>query len=995
MRMDRRGLVVFAAGLLLAVAGCSSSGSNTTGTQKPPTAIAGGPYSGAPGTAIAFTGTSSTDPQGETLTYSWSFGDGGTGSSANPQHTYTTAGTYSVKLTVTDTSNLSGSATTQATVGTPPVANLGGPYTGYYNTPLTFNGSGSSDPQGESLTYSWNFGDGGTSSSANPQHTYAAAGTYTVTLTVTDISGLSGTATTKATVAATAAAPPVANPGGPYTAYYYTPLTFNGSGSSDPQGETLSYSWNFGDNTTGTGVAPTHTYTGAGTFKVTLTVTDTSGLSASASTTVTPGYPPPTVDIHGPYTGAPTLPVTFTSTVTDPVDNGWSYSWQFGDGGTSSAANPRHTYATAGTYNVSLYVVGQYNDSNTAATTATITVGGAGAGLSGIVQSGTVPVVGAHVYLFAADTTGYGQPSVSLLSGTGYSDANGAYVLSGSNGRFTLPGGYACAAHEQVYVYALGGTVGTTANSGAGLLSALGACGYLSANTFVTVNEVTTVAAAYAMSGYATGPTQVSSPNAVAALTGIGNAFLNASNLASVANGAALATTPPGNGTAPQTKVNTLANILNACVNAAANSTTCTTLYANAKSGGSTGTVPTDTATAAINIAHNQGANVAVLYALMSAEPFTPVLTTAPDDWTMAISFTGVYQSEGMAVDSAGNVWVLQYPSLYGQYPVLSELASNGDVLLREDTTCSAGTEAIPAAISIDANSNVWLLVNAGSTAVDSDGNEYSYYLVSYCTVSSAGVMLSPSGGYVLGGNSTASLELYGLANDGSGNGWIPSTTLLDTTLSGITSTSYVIGNAPIGAEVAIDGSGNFWVTSQSTNGIVQLSPSGAVLSPANGYIGGGLNQPGAIVIDNAGNVWATNSVSGYIYTGTSISKLSSSGTPLSGSGFTNSVMSNPYALAIDGSGNVWVANGNDYEGDNSVLELSPSGSLSMSINHANSIKEYLDGPQSIAVDGAGNIWFSDGDTDTVTEFLGVATPVVTPLAANLQAPYNAPASKP
>jgi PKD repeat protein len=874
----------------------------------------------------------------------------------------------------------------------PPTAVLAGPYSGTPGTAIDFSGSSSSDPQGEVLTYSWNFGDGGTSSSANAQHTYVAAGTYSVTLTVTDTSGLSNTATTKATVGS----PPVANPGGPYTGYYDTPLTFNGSGSSDPQGETLTYSWNWGDDTaTGTGVAPTHTYTGIGPFKVTLTVTDTSGLSASASTTVTLGWPPPTVNIHGPYTGKPTLPVNFSSTVTDPVDDGWSYSWQFGDGGTSSAANPQHVYAAAGTYNVSLYVVGQYNDSNTATTTATITAGGAGSGLSGIVRSGNMPVAGAHVYLFAANTTGYGQPSVPLLSGTGYSDANGAYVLSGSNGAFTLPSGFSCATHEQMYVYALGGTVGTSTNPGAGLLSALGACGYLNANTYVTVNEVTTVAAAYAMSGYATGPTQVSSPNTAAALAGIGNAFLNASNLASVANGAALAATPPGNGTAPQTTVNTLGNILNACVSAASSSTACTTLYADAESGGSTGAAPTDTATAAINIAHNQGANGSTLYALMSAQPFTPVLTTAPHDWTMGISFTGVYQSEGLAVDGAGDVWVLQYPSPYGQYPVLTELASNGDVLSSDNTTCSAGTEAIPAAISVDTNGNVWLLVNAGSTGVDSNGNEYSYYQVSYCTVSSAGVMLSPPGGYVLGGDSTASLELFGLANDGSGNGWFPSTTLLETTLSGSTLESYVIGNAPIGAEVAIDGSGNFWVTSQSTNGIVKLSASGNLLSPPNGYIGGGLYPPAAIAIDNAGNAWATNSENGYIYTGTSISKLSSNGTPLSGSGFTNSVMTNPYALAIDGSGNVWIANGNDYEGDNSVLELSPSGALSMSINHANSIKEYLDGPQSIAVDGAGNVWFSDGDTNTVTEFLGVATPVVTPLAANLQALYNAPASKP
>ncbi len=993
--MSSRHAPAFLLGLSVAILVCGCGGSNSQKTLYPPTAVAGGPYSGTAGAAIAFTSSGSSDPQGETLTYSWNFGDSGTSSSANPQHTYTSAGTYTVTLTVTDTSALSGTATTKATVAavaaTPPVANPGGPYTGYLSTPLMFNGSGSSDPQGETLTYSWNFGDSGTSSSTNPQHTYTASGTYTVTLTVTDTSGLSGTATTTATVAANEAVAPVANPGGPYTAYYYTPLTFNGSGSSDPQGETLTYAWNFGDNSTGTGVAPTHTYTGVGTFKVTLTVTDTSGLSGSASTSVTPGYPPPTIDIHGPYTGRPGLAVDFSSTVTDPVDDGWKYSWQFGDGSTSSAANPQHTYAAAGTYNVSLYVVGQYNDSNTATTTATITAGGTGPGMSGRVQSGTSAVAGAHVYLLAANTTGYGQPSVSLLSGTGYSDANGAYVLSGSDGTFMLPGGFSCATQEQVYVYSLGGTVGTSTNPGAGLLSSLGACGYLNASTFVTVNEVTTVAAAFAMSGYAAGPTNVSSPKTTSALTGISSAFLNASNLASVANGTALATTPPGNGTAPQAKVNTLANILNACVSAAANSSACTTLYANAESGGNTGTAPTDTGTAMINIAHNQGANVAALYGLMTAEPFKPVLATVPHDWTMGISFTGVDQSEGLAVDGAGDVWVLQYPSTYGVYPVLTELASNGDVLLSENTTCSQGSEAIPAAITVDTNGNVWLLVIAGSTATDSDGNEYSYYVESYCTVSSTGVMLSAPGGYPPDG----SLESYGLANDANGNGWIASATLLEMTLSGGTLESYIIGNSASGAEVAIDGSGSFWVTSPSTSGIVKLSSSGNLLSPPNGYIGGGLSQPGAIAIDSAGNAWATNTEIGYIYAGTSISKLSSNGTPLSGSGFTNSVMSTPYALAIDGSGSVWVANGYDIAGDNSVLELSPSGTLELSINHANSIREYLDGPQSIAVDSVGDVWVSDGDTNTVTEFLGVATPVVTPLAANLQAPYNAPASKP
>ena len=112
--------------------------------------------------------------------------------------------------------------------------------------------------------------------------------------------------------------------------------------------------------------------------------------------------------------------------VSDPVDDDWTYVWNFGDGATSNVANPMHTYASAGTYTVSLYVIGQYNESTTVTSTATIVDQSAGPALSGIIQSGTVPVTGAHVYLFAANITGYGQPSVSLLSGTAQSDGNGS-----------------------------------------------------------------------------------------------------------------------------------------------------------------------------------------------------------------------------------------------------------------------------------------------------------------------------------------------------------------------------------------------------------------------------------------------------------------------------------------------------------------------------------------------------------------------------------------
>jgi PKD repeat protein len=115
------------------------------------------------------------------------------------------------------------------------------------------------------------------------------------------------------------------------------------------------------------------------------------------------------VTINGPYTGKPTLPISFTSTVSELYDSTFTYMWSFGDGSTSNVADPTHTYAVIGTYNVSLTVTGQYAESTTVTSTASIIAQGTGPTLKGTVKSGSAAVVGAHVYLLAANTTGYGQ----------------------------------------------------------------------------------------------------------------------------------------------------------------------------------------------------------------------------------------------------------------------------------------------------------------------------------------------------------------------------------------------------------------------------------------------------------------------------------------------------------------------------------------------------------------------------------------------------------
>jgi PKD repeat protein len=172
----------------------------------PPVADANGPYNGTAGvTLITFDGSASNDPDGTIVAYDWTFGDGGTGTGVNPTYTYAAAGTYTVTLTVTDDGGLTDTATATANiVAAPqdPIADPNGPYNGFEGVALTLDGSASFDPDGGNITaYDWDFGDGNTGVGVSPTHSYVAAGTYTVTLTVVDDEGAqSAPATTTATI---------------------------------------------------------------------------------------------------------------------------------------------------------------------------------------------------------------------------------------------------------------------------------------------------------------------------------------------------------------------------------------------------------------------------------------------------------------------------------------------------------------------------------------------------------------------------------------------------------------------------------------------------------------------------------------------------------------------------------------------------------------------------------------------------------------------------
>ena len=189
----------------------------------------------------------------------------------------------------------------------PPIADAGGPYSGTEDTAITFDESGSYDPDsGDTLTYAWDFGDGTTGSGVSPSHAYLWGGIFTVTLTVSDGRGGTDTSITSAAVTEVNDQP-VADANGPYTAVVGEPITFDGSGSSDfdnqdgtpANDQALTYSWDFGDGSTGTGIGPANTYSAAGTYTVTLVVNDGVVASEPSTTTVAVTEPAAGVSVDG------------------------------------------------------------------------------------------------------------------------------------------------------------------------------------------------------------------------------------------------------------------------------------------------------------------------------------------------------------------------------------------------------------------------------------------------------------------------------------------------------------------------------------------------------------------------------------------------------------------------------------------------------------------------------------------------------------------------
>jgi gliding motility-associated-like protein len=279
------------------------------------------------------------------LNYNWNFGDGGTSALQNPSHTYTVNGSFHVVLTTTNNQGCSNTYTVNNAISI-------GNNTAAFLAPdsicedVSFSLTNASNPIPGSVL--WNFGDGTISTQMNPVKLYANPGNYLIKL-VSNFGACKDSVSKPITVLAK----PSVNFAADQTTSCSTPFAVNFN--SIASGVTT-YSWNFGDGGTSALPNPSHTYTAAGEYDVTLIATNVLGCSDTVKKIKLIRISPPALSfLNLPDSGCNPLTI-LPLTMISSVDGIASFSWTFGDGFISSAANPVHTYTTAGTYAIKLII---------------------------------------------------------------------------------------------------------------------------------------------------------------------------------------------------------------------------------------------------------------------------------------------------------------------------------------------------------------------------------------------------------------------------------------------------------------------------------------------------------------------------------------------------------------------------------------------------------------------------------------------------------------
>jgi hypothetical protein len=623
--------------------------------------------------------------------------------------------------------------------------------------------------------------------------------------------------------------------------------------------------------------------------------------------------------------------------------------------------------------------------------------------------SGTVPLRGMNVQLMAA----LPGDRLPVRLGTARSGTGGAFAVHYKGARpnqvayllATRPGGAAEAGYP---IYGQSYRLGAALGEGA-------------IPRTVKVNERTTVAMGFAMAQFVGVGGVVVGQN-----PGLRNAAAMSGDLVDLGGGLSkvLRDFPNGKSTSTLPTFNALANLLTICRR---QDLGCVRLLSKARTPG--GAPARDTLAAAVNIARYPWHDVRGLYKLSLAAAhrrgtWSPALAQgeAPDAWTLALRFEG--DPPGMdgpgnfAIDAEGNIWVANNYAYSRESRVP---ACGSDKVFKFTPTgqtypgapyVGGGLSGVGFGITIDPSNRVWL----GNFGFEGKGceTEANHYTAS--TFSLSGKPLSPPGGWEVGGISWP----QGTVTDQQGSIWLAncgndSVTKIeegDPTKAVNFEEGLITAGSPVGFErpfgAAVNAQGDVFVTGNSSDSVVKLSPAGKVLNLASG---GGLHLPMGVAGDSNGYMWVSNSkwvvapCPGKVAPkqveeklgkgGGDVTLLKPSGEPIGEDPITGAGLNNPWGIAVDGADQVWVAN----FGGQRLSELCgteprdcppgkrhPGAAISPSTGYG------FDGlvrNTGVAIDPSGNVWLANNWKNApiqtnpggyqIVAYLGLASPLRSP----------------
>jgi hypothetical protein len=580
--------------------------------------------------------------------------------------------------------------------------------------------------------------------------------------------------------------------------------------------------------------------------------------------------------------------------------------------------------------------------------------------MAGIIKGGQQPIVGATVTMYETNTNGAVPASVT----NGSIVVAHALAVTNSEGAFSFGTLLTCTPGAQLWIESAGGDpvdgfTGTTNHPAVLQAAALGPCPALlplvpvnigATYPFVLIDEVSSVAFAYTAGPWYTGTALTSAwPQTTAGKLGVTQAFATARSLYNIAGGTGLGlantTTANGNGTVPQATIHTIANIASACINSAVGSAACSTLFG--ATGGTTAT--TNTLQALVYMArHIGGVPVATVFPLQPTTPqFFPNLPTAPTSFALEVLYTGggLHSPGGIAIDSVNSMWI----------------ANDNVAGIAEFTNLGVVQSTLPNGYTASSLTSGALT----SMALGNDGFLYAATQGNNCFT-----VLSPFGSAQSGAPCNTAISSAAGVTAGSQHIWIADGNVNE--LSEITESSYTATISGNGLNypdaVAVDDSQNVWVANRLGNTYSKFTSAGVAVSTG----GSGFNTPAAVALDKSSNAWFANNGN------SNIVELNSAGTPVAGSPFACGA-GNATGIAVDGDGNVFTM------GNTSISELTAGGVCefqSVPAVGTGGTSGILNVQSGLAIDGSGNIWFTNFTANQVAEIIGMAAPVVTPLAS-------------